>query len=92
MSKQSTFLSSQQAFVIDCAMEQAHGAILDQNCLTKPIHVLRAEPKKQGVWRILLLGFDAVALSSWWFCLAVVMRALGKQIHKKQISLQHALI
>ena len=49
MSKQSTFLSSQEAFVIDYAMEQAHGAILDQNCLTKPIHVLRAEPKKQGV-------------------------------------------
>lgn len=55
MSKQSTFLSSQEAFVIDCAVEQAQGAILDQNCLTKPIHVLRAEPKNPknpsvGLW------------------------------------------
>lgn len=28
------FRSSQEAFVIDCAVDQAQGAVLDQNCLT----------------------------------------------------------
>lgn len=28
------FRSSREAFVIDCAMEQAQGAVSDQNCLT----------------------------------------------------------
>lgn len=34
----------------------------------------------------LMLGFDTATLSSHWLCQIVVFSALGKQIHKEQIT------